>query len=94
LRRVVSPADFKSPGTTDADKFTVFPSELATSLIGNRKPEEEPWQDPRFIPAQKFGGDEEMGGTILYLASMAGSYCNGLIMVMDGGRVAMLPSAY
>ncbi|KOS38282.1 hypothetical protein ACN38_g10895 [Penicillium nordicum] len=42
----------------------VYPSELASTLIGNRKPEEEAFEDQRFIPARRFGGDEEMAGNI------------------------------
>jgi NAD(P)-dependent dehydrogenase (short-subunit alcohol dehydrogenase family) len=48
----------------------------------------------RFIPARRFGGDEEMAGTILYLASRAGAYCNGLVMMVDGGRLSVMRSSY
>ncbi|KAI6355459.1 Short-chain dehydrogenase/reductase sat3 [Pyricularia grisea] len=72
----------------------LFPSELASVLIGERNPETENPDLPTFIPARKFGGDEEMGGTILYLASRAGSYCDGLILVVDGGRLAYTNSTY
>ncbi|KAI9040750.1 SDR family NAD(P)-dependent oxidoreductase [Aspergillus affinis] len=72
----------------------VYPSELASSLIGNRKPEEEAFEDPRFIPARRFGGDEEMAGAILYLASRAGSYSNGSILLTDGGRLSVMTGTY
>lgn len=72
----------------------LYPSDLAAGLIGDRDPSKEPFEDPRFIPARKFGGDEEMGGTVLYLASRAGSFCNGLILVNDGGRLGVMPAAY
>lgn len=72
----------------------MFPSELAQSLIANRDPGKEDSEDPRFIPARRFGGDEEMAGTILYLASRAGSYCNGTVLLNDGGRLGMMPSSY
>ena len=72
----------------------VFPSELASGLIGTRDPGQEPFEDPRFIPARRFGGDEEMAGTILYLASRAGAYCNGLILLNDGGRVSVMSGSY
>ncbi|KAL2255254.1 hypothetical protein VTK26DRAFT_3751 [Humicola hyalothermophila] len=72
----------------------LFPSELAKGLIGDRDPGKESPDDPRFIPARRWGGDEEIAGTILYLASRAGSYCNGTILVMDGGRLAAMPSSY
>ncbi|KAH8424865.1 SDR family NAD(P)-dependent oxidoreductase [Aspergillus melleus] len=72
----------------------VYPSELASSLIGNRKPEEETFEDPRFIPARRFGGDEEMAGAILYLTSRAGSYSNGSILLTDGGRLSVMTGTY
>jgi enoyl-[acyl-carrier-protein] reductase (NADH) len=31
------------------------------------------------------GNEEELAGTLLYLASKAGGYCNGNIMFIDGG---------
>lgn len=73
----------------------MFPSELAAGMIAGRKPEEEEYgADPKFIPARRFGGDEEMAGTILYLASRAGSYCNGLVLLIDGGRSGVMCSSY
>ncbi|CRL23926.1 Short-chain dehydrogenase/reductase SDR [Penicillium camemberti] len=72
----------------------VYPSELASALIGNRKPEEEAFEDQRFIPARRFGGDEEMAGAILYLASRAGSYSNGSILLTDGGRLSVMTGTY
>ncbi|ESA42310.1 NAD(P)-binding protein [Neurospora crassa] len=72
----------------------LFPSELAAGLIGNRDPGTESFESPHFIPVRKFGGEEEMAGTILYLASRAGSFCNGLILVNDGGRLSVMPSSY
>ncbi|KAK4179546.1 hypothetical protein QBC36DRAFT_298338 [Triangularia setosa] len=72
----------------------LFPSELASGLIGSRDPGTESTDDPRFIPARKFGGDEEMAGTVLYLASRSGSYCNGVVLVNDGGRLAVMLGSY
>lgn len=72
----------------------MFPSDIAQGLIGDRDPSTEDHTDPRFIPAKRFGGDEEIAGTLLYLASRAGAYCNGSVLMMDGGRLAMMPSSY
>ncbi|XXG96846.1 hypothetical protein Hte_003137 [Hypoxylon texense] len=72
----------------------LFPSEMAATLIGGRDPSKEDVNDPKFIPARKFGGDDEMAGSVLYLASKAGSFCNGFILVNDGGKLATMPAAY
>ncbi|OJK03623.1 hypothetical protein ASPACDRAFT_22287 [Aspergillus aculeatus ATCC 16872] len=72
----------------------IYPSELASVLISSRKPEEEAFDDQRFIPARRFGGDEEMAGAILYLSSRAGSYSNGLILTTDGGRLSVMAGTY
>jgi NAD(P)-dependent dehydrogenase (short-subunit alcohol dehydrogenase family) len=72
----------------------VFPSELAQGMIGSRDPGTELYEDRRFIPARRFGGDEEMAGTLLYLASRSGSYCNGMVLMADGGRSGVMLSSY
>ncbi|CAI9627006.1 unnamed protein product [Alternaria burnsii] len=71
-----------------------FPSEMANTIIESRDPSTESVDDPNFIPARRFGGEEEMSGTILYLASRAGSFCNGLILANDGGRLGVTMSTY
>ncbi|RDW67186.1 SDR family NAD(P)-dependent oxidoreductase [Aspergillus mulundensis] len=72
----------------------IYPSDLASVLIQSRKPEEEASDDQRFIPARRFGGDEEMAGAILYLSSRAGSYSNGSILITDGGRLSVMTGTY
>ncbi len=46
------------------------------------------------IPAERTGSTEDMAGTILYLTSRAGAYCNGLVVVTDGGRLSVTPATY
>ncbi len=72
----------------------MFPSELANGLLASRNPEDEGYGHPLFLPTQRFGGEEEMGGTILYLASRAGAYCDGVIVPFDGGRMAVTTANY
>ncbi|GAB7363390.1 hypothetical protein MBLNU230_g3668t1 [Neophaeotheca triangularis] len=77
----------------------LFPSELAAGLIaGAGVSEEESVKegafDKSFIPAQRLGSGEDVGGTVLYLASRAASYVNGNVLVMDGGRISQLPGVY
>ena len=44
------------------------------------------------VPLKRTGDDLDMGGAILYLASRAGAYCNGNMLVVDGGRLGTFPS--
>ncbi|WPH00095.1 Hypothetical protein R9X50_00291800 [Acrodontium crateriforme] len=37
------------------------------------------------VPSQRMGNEEEMAGTILYLASKAGAYVNGHVLSVNGG---------
>lgn len=71
------------------DSFeTVFPSELAAGIIGDGV-------FPRSaIPLERIGTEEDMAGCILFLTSRAGAYCTGNVVVLDGGRLSMLPSTY
>ncbi|KAI0966652.1 short chain dehydrogenase [Xylaria arbuscula] len=71
-----------------------FESEMAGPVISSRDPETEGLDDPNFMPARRFGTEDEVAGTILYLASKAGAYCNGTIFTFDGGRLAVIPSTY
>jgi NAD(P)-dependent dehydrogenase (short-subunit alcohol dehydrogenase family) len=47
-----------------------------------------------YQPAERAGSEEDIAGTILYLTSKAGSFCNGSVMLLDGGKVATMPSTY
>lgn len=44
------------------------------------------------IPAKRAGRDTDMASVALYLASNAGSYVNGQVIVVDGGCIATNPS--
>ncbi|KAJ9144503.1 Short-chain dehydrogenase/reductase SDR [Pleurostoma richardsiae] len=46
------------------------------------------------IPAGRTGDAEDISGTILYLASRAGAYCNGMVVLTDGGRLCSMPATY
>lgn len=72
----------------------LFPTEMGLGLVGDRDPSKEDPSELRFIPARRFGGEEDMAGTVLYLASRAGAFCNGLILVNDGGSLSTVPSGY
>jgi len=60
-----------------------FPSDMTTAV--SKQYEETGGVMPReLVPRQRMGNEEEMAGTVLYLASKAGGYCNGNVMVIDG----------
>ncbi|KAI1422568.1 short chain dehydrogenase [Xylaria sp. FL1777] len=46
------------------------------------------------VPLERAGDEQDMGGAILYLASRAGAYCNGTVVVTDGGRLTTFPSTF
>lgn len=50
--------------------------------------------DKTFIPQERAGQPEDIGGTLIYLASKAGAYLSGCSIVIDGGRLSIVPSAY
>ena len=46
------------------------------------------------IPAGRAGSEEDMAGCVLFLTSRAGAYCNGNVIVTDGGRLSVMPGVY
>ncbi|KAI5247043.1 NAD(P)-binding protein [Aureobasidium subglaciale] len=74
----------------------LFPSELASSLISHAKldPRDEGSFDKSYIPAERTGDEEDMAGTILFIASRAGAYLNGIVLLIDGGRLNIMPNSY
>lgn len=45
-------------------------------------------------PSGRTGSEQDFAGLILFLASQAGAYLNGDVMVTDGGRLSQLPATY
>ncbi|KAF2837431.1 NAD(P)-binding protein [Patellaria atrata CBS 101060] len=72
----------------------LFPSELANPLITAMDPNNTGQFDSSYIPSNRIGDDQDMAGAILYLASRAGAFCNGNVVVFDGGRLSLMPSTY
>jgi len=61
-----------------------FPSEMTTSVTA-RYEATDGVMPQSVVPQERMGNADEIAGTILYLASKAGGYCNGNVMVIDGG---------
>ena len=68
-------------------------SELAAGVIG-KLGGKEGGIDENVIPAGRTGGEEDIAGAVLYMASRAGAYLNGSVVVVDGERLGVLPSTY
>ncbi|KAH7025044.1 uncharacterized protein B0I36DRAFT_332445 [Microdochium trichocladiopsis] len=69
----------------------IYPSEMTGTIVKTQ--EENGW--PRsVVPLQRAGDQQDLAGAILFLASRAGAYLNGNVLVTDGGRLGVLPSSY
>ncbi|MBM3368157.1 MAG: glucose 1-dehydrogenase [Betaproteobacteria bacterium] len=64
-----------------------FDTEMNTALTQN--PEFDAWVKSR-CPLGRWAKPEEIGGAAVFLASRAGSYVNGHMLVVDGGLVDMM----
>ncbi|KAI0423905.1 hypothetical protein F5Y09DRAFT_326085 [Xylaria sp. FL1042] len=69
----------------------LYPSEMTVDLISTR--DGQGWSKS-VVPEQRPGDREDIAGAILFLASKAGAYINGNVLVTDGGRLGVVPSAY
>lgn len=63
----------------------------ATEAIAKMTDEE---KSSRVSPLGRLGSTEDMAGCILWLASKAGAWIDGMVVVTDGGRLSVLPSTY
>ncbi|KAK4454115.1 Rhamnolipids biosynthesis 3-oxoacyl-reductase [Podospora aff. communis PSN243] len=73
----------------------LFPSEMAAPIVaaagGSMVGGATIPIDKAHVPLGRMGDEIDMAGQILYLASRAGAYCNGNIIVVDGGRLGTFP---
>lgn len=60
-----------------------FPTEMSAEVIGA-----EPENFLQRIPLARFGGDEDLKGAVIFLASAASDYVTGQTIVVDGGLSA------
>jgi gluconate 5-dehydrogenase len=58
-----------------------FPSEMSSALLARFEEE-----FIARIPLGRFGGDDELKGALVFLASRAGAYVTGHTLVVDGGQ--------
>ena len=62
-------------------------TDMNQALIDN--PAFDAWVKAR-TPARRWGRPDELGGTVIYLASAASDYVNGQIIYADGGMISVL----
>lgn len=74
-------------------EYPGFPSDM-TGAVQKAWEHTEGVMPRSLVPQQRMGAEEEMAGTILYLASKAGAYCNGNVCLIDGGFSANHPGTY
>lgn len=74
----------------------LYPSEMSAPIVKKYTSDsgEQESLPAEMIPMQRMGDDQDMAGTILYLASRAGGYCNGVTVTTDGGRLGTFPSVF
>lgn len=76
----------------------LFPSEMSAPIVrgygGDPGSGESVPIDKNAVPLGRTGDESDMAGTILYMVSRAGAYCNGNVVVVDGGRLGTAPATY
>ena len=78
-----------------ADLFlSVYPSDLTTAAFAGKDGSKKGSFPADSIPATRAGTEEDIAGAILFLVSRAGAYCNGCVMLSDGGRTGIFPSSF
>lgn len=72
----------------------MYPSEMAAPIVKLYGGDSGQGIPKSMIPLQRLGDESDMAGVLLYLASRAGAYCNGTVIVSDGGRIGNFPSTW
>jgi NAD(P)-dependent dehydrogenase (short-subunit alcohol dehydrogenase family) len=72
----------------------VYPSEMTAGANWNKAEGGKITFTTQQIPEERMGAEDDMAGAILFLASRAGAYCNGNVLVTDGGRLSVHPATY
>ncbi|KAI1258779.1 short chain dehydrogenase [Xylariaceae sp. FL1019] len=67
----------------------LFPSQMSAPILSRGGP-----ITKSAVPLERAGDEQDMGGAILYLASRAGAYLNGNVIITDGGRITTFPSTF
>ncbi|KAJ5820248.1 hypothetical protein N7474_005839 [Penicillium riverlandense] len=72
----------------------IYPSEMTAANMAKQPEETRQVFPATVIPEERMGDEQDVAGAILFLASRAGAYCNGNVLVTDGGRLSVTPASY
>ncbi|PSN68226.1 short-chain dehydrogenase/reductase [Corynespora cassiicola Philippines] len=72
----------------------LYPSEMTAGIV--KASDQLPPEDylAKVSPLGRPGNTEDMAGCVLWLASKAGAWLSGVIVVTDGGKLGLVPSTY
>ncbi|TFY77833.1 hypothetical protein EWM64_g6180 [Hericium alpestre] len=65
----------------------IFPSDMTQEIVTSADVMKD-------VPLKRPGSQEDVAGTVVYLASRAGAYVNGTVHLLDGGRLSSFSSTY
>ncbi|KAK1920345.1 hypothetical protein P3342_002641 [Pyrenophora teres f. teres] len=72
----------------------VFPTDMTPGIIQGLSGADDGKVDRGVIPVERVGSEEDIAGAVLWMVGRAGAYLNGSVVVVDGGRLGVLPSSY
>lgn len=74
-----------------------YPSEMTQDMPfmkADKDPRLEGSVHKDLVPLERVGSEEDFAGVVLFLASRAGGYIDGVVLITDGGRIGMIPNSY
>lgn len=66
---------------------------MTEDIIKQRESSQVAWPKET-IPEQRDGDVKDITGAVLFLTSRAGGYINGNVLIIDGGRLNVVPATY
>lgn len=72
----------------------VYPSELTAGFIASTEILSDDEKSSLVSPLQRPGNIEDMAGVIIWLASRAGAWVHGNVVLTDGGKISSVPATY